>query len=222
MEPKSHRKSNQNKTIRACKRGTAAQAIGKLEKNTDTFILTYGQFSLIDALMAILDQTGPAHVSISTWTAAHAHLDRSAELMETADILSFRMIVDRSFHSRQPKYYEHMLSLFGPDSVRAIRTHAKFMLIRNDKWNIVVRTSMNLNENPRLENLEVSDNAGFADFFDAITDDIFAEVPPGEDRSELPKLTSVQDGNLFRLVKANHIKRRSLNEPKYTHEIAEH
>ena len=142
--PKSFKKSNKEKEIRACKRGTAKQAIGIIEKNTDTFILTYGQFSLIDALMVMLDQTGPAHVAISTWTAAHAHLDKSQELMENSEILSLKMIVDRSFKTRQPGYFAHMIKLFGVDCVREMRTHAKFITVRNDKFKIVARTSMNL------------------------------------------------------------------------------
>lgn len=217
--PKSFRKSNNFKKIRASKKGTAVQAIGKLEKDTDTFILTYGQFSLIDALMAILDQTGPAHVVISTWTAAHAHLDRSSELLESSDILSFRMIVDRSFKTRQPKYFHHMINLFGINCIRQIRTHAKFITVRNDKWNIVIRTSMNLNENPRLENIEVSENKDFVDFFDQITDDIFAEVQEGESKSDLPGLASIKENEPFKIVTGNHIKRNTLKEVRYTHEI---
>ena len=219
MKPKSFKKSNQDKKVMACKTGTASQAIGKIEKNTDTFVLTYGQFSLIDALMAILDQTGPAHVVISTWTAAHAHLDKSAEMMAAAEILSLRMIVDRSFQSRQPGYYQHMIDIFGSESIRAIRSHAKFMLIRNDKYDIVVRTSMNLNENPRLENIEISENADFTDFFENITKAIFKEVPAGDNKSELPGLETIQDEPIFKLIKAAHIKRRNLNEPRYTHTI---
>lgn len=216
---KSHAKSNKEKRIRANKRGSASQAIGTLEHNTDLFVLTYGQFSLIDALMAILNQTGPAHVCISTWTAAHAHLDRSAELLEAADILSMRLIVDRSFRTRQPKYFAHMQRIFGQDSVREIRTHAKFMLIRNDEWNIVVRTSMNLNENPRLENIEISDNREFADFFQAIVDDVFAEVAPGEARSADLELSSIPEQPAFALVDAAHIPVNRLNEVQTTHEI---
>lgn len=217
--PKAFKKQNKDKKIRACKQASAVEAIGKLEKDSDIFILTYGQFSLIDALLAIIDQTGPAHVTISTWTAAHAHLDRSADLMSSADILSFRMIVDRSFKTRQPKYFHHMTELFGADSIREIRTHAKFMTIRNDKWDIVVRTSMNLNENPRLENIEVSDNKDFADFFDQVADDIFKEVKPGESKSDLPWLDNIKEVSLFNLVSADTIKRSNLNEPKFTHEI---
>jgi hypothetical protein len=219
MTPKAHKKSNAGKEIRVCKAGTAAQAIGVIEKNTDTFVLTYGQFSLIDALIAILDQTGPAHVNVSTWTAAHADLTRSAQMLETVEILSFRMIVDRSFKTRQPKYYYHMIKLFGQDCIREIRTHAKFITVRNDDYDIVIRTSMNLNSNPRLENIEVSENAEFAEFFERIVDDVFREVSPGEQKSDIPGLESIEDSLNFKLVKADHIERRSLNEPKYTHTI---
>jgi hypothetical protein len=219
MKPKAFKKSNKGKRIRACKKGTAAQAIGILEKNTDTFILTYGQFSLIDAMLAILDQTGPAHIIVSTWTAAHADLTRSAELLETAEILSFKMIVDRSFQSRQPDYYNHMLMLFGIDSIRAIRTHAKFITIRNDKWNIVVRTSMNLNQNPRLENMEVSENKEFAEFFGQITEDIFAEVDAGEMKMDKVKLKNILEYDLFAEIKADPIKRSTLKEATYSHEL---
>ena len=219
MRPKTFKKPNTDKKIRTCKRGTAAQAIGTIKKNTDTFILTYGQFSLIDGLLAILDQTGPAHVAISTWTAAHGDLTRSAELLETAEILSFRMIVDRSFETRQPNYHAHMIRLFGTESIRAIRTHAKFMTIRNASWDIVVRTSMNLNTNPRLENIEISDNKEFAEFFETIVNDIFEEVSPGELKSDPIQLANIHETAIFKLVSANHIKRSTLNEPRYTHEI---
>jgi len=217
--PKAFKKSNDGKRVYACKRGSASVAIGKLEKNTDTFILTYGQFSLIDALVAVLDQTGPAHVTISTWTAAHAHLDRSAELMEAASILSLRMIVDRSFQTRQPKYYEHMIKLFGTESIRAINTHAKFITVRNENWDIVMRTSMNLNQNPRLENIEVSENKEFADFFETLVDDIFTEVEIGKNECAMPGLGSVQEHPHFQLVMGEHIKMENLKEARYTHEI---
>ena len=220
--PTKYRKSNKNKEIKVSKLGSAIQAVGKLRKDTDTFILTYGQFSLIDALVAILKQTGAAHVAISTWTAAHAHLDRTQELMESTSFLSFRMIVDRSFKTRQPKYYEHMIDLFGVESIRAITTHAKFMLIRNDEWNIVVRTSMNLNENPRLENIEISENKEFADFFQLIVDDVFTEIGEGVMQSDRPSLNSIEETVKFKLVKADHISINQLNEAKYTYEIKKH
>ncbi len=219
MKPKSHKK-RATRQSRVAKIATAAEAIGTIKKDTDTFILTYGQFSLIDALVAILDQTGPADVCVSTWTAADAHLERSAALVESAKILSFRMIVDRSFESRQPEYCYHMRRLFGSQCIRAIRTHAKFMTVRSPSHDITVRTSMNLNENPRLENIEISEGAEFADFFTDIVDAIFAEVPENTNMSNLPGMSSIQESFPFQEVKANLIKRENLNEPRTTHIVS--
>lgn len=218
---KTFKKTNKNKGIYVSKKDSAEEAIGKIEKNTDKFILTYGQFSLIDALAAILKQTGKSDVIISTWTAAHSHLDRTAELIESLSLKSFRMIVDRSFKTRQQKYYDHMVDLFGIESIREITTHAKFMVISNDLFNVVVRTSMNLNENPRLENIEISENKEFADFFIELTDELFNEYSPGVSSCSVPKLDGIENTNKYKLVESGFIRQYELNEPKYTHEIAE-
>ena len=198
---------------------SAREAIGTLEQGQDVFILTYGQFSLIDALCAILKQTGPADVTLSTWTAAHAHLERSAELMGSAAIRSFRLIVDRSFESRQPEYAHHMRELFGAECIRAIRTHAKFMVISNECWNVAVRTSMNLNENPRLENIEISTDPVLADFFLAVADEVFAEVAEGENASDIPGLHGIQETFPFKPISARPIPQESLHEVHTDHTI---
>lgn len=218
MKPKTARKKA-SRVVMLSRQASARESIGHLEKSTDTFILTYGQFSLIDAVIAVLRQTGPADVSISTWTAAHAHLERAAELMQTDLIRSFRMIVDRSFEGRQPEYAHHMRKLFGPQCIRAIRTHAKFVLIRNDEWNVVIRTSMNLNHNARLENIEISEDRGFADFFQAVVDDVFAEVGEGQNASDIPGLQTIDDGQPFLPLFAKPIPQESLNEAATTHTI---
>jgi len=208
--------------IRTSKTSNAREAIGIIEPNSDTYILTFGQFSVIDALVCILDQTGLADVTISTWTAADAHLERAAELVESASIRNFRMIVDRSFETRQPGYCHHMRKLFGPDCLRAFRTHAKFLLIRSDTHNIVVRTSMNLNENPRLENLEISESLEFAEYFQLLTDEIFGEVEAGVNQSKKLVLDALPEYFQFREIEAKQIERNSTNEPTATHTIKKH
>jgi len=220
MKAQAHARPNAGREIRTAKAANAAEAIGPLRHGQDVFILTFGQFSLIDALIHVLDQTGPADVTISTWTAADAHLERARDLLESARIRSMRWIVDRSFEARQPDYCYHMRRLFGLDCIRAIRTHSKFLLICNDDWHVVCRTSMNMNENPRLENIEVSEDAAFAAFFQRVADDIFAEVGEGENRSPLPILGSAQESFPFREVEAGLIPRESLNEPETTHVVS--
>jgi hypothetical protein len=211
--PSTYRKPSQRE-MRVLKKGCAQDAIGKLEKNQDVYILTYGQFSLIDALFVILDQTGPADVVISSWTAADAHLEHVSHMMEAANILSLRLIVDRSFRTRQPAYHRRMREIFGQKCIRALRTHAKFMVITNNNWHVVVRTSMNLNENPRLENIEISENANFANFMLDNIDQIFAKLKPDNDESNEPNLN---ENSPFALINAKQMEFENLNIPETTH-----
>lgn len=113
--------------------------------------------------------------------------------LEYAAIRSMRMIVDRSFVSRQPAFVERIHELFGVDAVRSTRTHAKFVIVTNAEWAVVVRTSANLNHNPRLEYLQVVDDRDLADFYLRVVDELFAEEEPGlGNRRNVPELAGVE------------------------------
>ena len=80
-----------------------------------------------------------------------------------------------SFQRRQPALIKHLREGFGEDSIRVTRNQAKFLLFGNDRWKVTVRTSMNLNFNPRLEDIEVKDDAELYGFIDGILADIFKQ-----------------------------------------------
>jgi hypothetical protein len=178
--------------LRAAKQGRAREAIGDLQPGLELFVLTFGQFSLIDVLVALLDSTGPADVDVSTWTAAHAHLEESRKLLDDKRIRRLRFLVDRSLLTRQPAYCARLRELFGDGCIRTNRSHCKFMTVRNERWTLAVRTSMNLNENPRLENLEVSDDPRLCAFLVTLVDDVFREHAEGEFTSGIPVLESLE------------------------------
>lgn len=182
-----HHGRSRKRDVRECFAGDAYQAIGELTPGCEIFGFNKGQFSLMDVIVAILDQTGPARVDISTWTAANADIRHAFKFVESGRIESARWVIDRSFPTRQPEYFRALVQRFGADSVRLTRTHAKFCLIRNDKWNIVLRSSMNLNKNPRFENFEISDDPAFADYFEQIVDEIFT----APDVAEMPTTNQV-------------------------------
>lgn len=191
MTTRTHRSEPRNRTIRTAKKGNARDAIGALEPGCEIFVLTYGQFSLIDALVTIVDQTGPADLILSTWTAGNADLTTCERLLERSLVRSIRYIVDRSFLSRQPAYCRKMRDLFGDDCIRTMRSHAKFAVVRNDEWALAIRTSMNLNTNPRCENIEISDDPALCAFLEQIADDLWSEQDPGDFAGELPALDSI-------------------------------
>ena len=187
--PACYRGRPRDRNLRECFCGSAHQAIGKLEPGCEIFGFTKGQFSLMDVVTAILSQTGPASVDISTWTAAHADIRHCYQFINTGKITDTRWVVDQSFPCRQPEYFDGLIKRFGVDSIRVTRTHAKFCLIRNDRWNIVLRSSMNLNKNPRFENFEISDDPDFADYFQMVVDEIFSSV----DVAERPKTSETDE-----------------------------
>lgn len=200
-DAKTLRREQRQRSIRVAKQGRARDAIGELATGCEIYILTFGQFSLIHALTAILEQTGPADVNVSTWTAAHAHLEESAKMLEHKAIKSLRFVVDRSFLTRQPAYCARMRELFGDTCIRTCRSHAKFMTVRNERWNLGIRTSMNLNENPRLENLEISDDPTICDFLCDLVDDIFAQHSEGDFSAPIPDLGTLENVEVPGLLK---------------------
>jgi len=149
-------------------------SIGKIYKGMEIYGLTKGQYSIINIIETILNQTKKADVIISTWTAANAEIKKAECFLKNGNINRLHFIVDRSFPTRQPRYYKQLIDTFG-DIVSLTNSHAKFVIIKNDEWNIVIRTSMNLNENKRLENFEISDDKQLVDYLLCICDDIIGK-----------------------------------------------
>lgn len=165
---------------RAIAAKTAAEAIGELTPGCEIFGLSKGQFSLVDIMRHCLEASGPADVLVSTWTAANADLGFAYELLRSGSIRSMRFVVDFSFPTRQPEYAAALRERFGDDCVRVTKTHAKFVVVRNESWSLVIRSSMNLNENRRLESFEVSDCPAMADWLETVVNELFDCQPAGK------------------------------------------
>lgn len=177
---KAVRRHDVNRQFRHGTRGeSAARCIGPIDKGCDLFGLTKGDFSMIDILRHIAREIGPCRIDVGTWTAAAAEIKQAEAMLADRNILSMRWLVDRSFPQRQAKYFASLLERFGPDSVRLARFHAKFLLLENDDYSVVVRTSMNLNENRRIEFFEISEGTPISDYIRGVVDYHFDK--PSED-----------------------------------------
>lgn len=166
--------------VRALRGEGAARAIGEIKPGCEIFGFTKGQFSCIDLLIHCLKYTGPADVFVATWSAAAGDIKAAYNFLKNGKIRSIKFLVDYSFRSRKPEFCDELVSVFGDDAIRVTVTHAKYFLIRNEDWDLVIRTSMNLNYNPRYENFEISDDKDFADFQQAIIDEIWNSQEAGE------------------------------------------
>lgn len=172
---------------------TAREALEALGPGGSIITLTFGQFSIGDVIRALLDRTGPADVTISTWTAAKAEIEHAYRMIEDGRIQSMRWLVDRSFATRQPEYCRALLDRFGPDTIRTTRTHAKWATIVGGGLNLAIHTSCNLNTNPRLELIEVSDSAPLTDWFNGIADQLWDTLDGRDLAGELPARVQTDD-----------------------------
>jgi len=174
-----HRDNDEQVEVRECFCGRARDALGRLEPGCQIFGFTKGQFSLMDLLIAIVQQVGPCRMDLSTWTAASADLEAAYKFSKRGEIQDLRFVVDRSFPTRQPEYCETLRERFGDEAIRVTRTHAKFVTVRNDDWSIVCMTSMHLNHNPRFEDFFLVDDPEVCGYMTDMADKIFDQQDVG-------------------------------------------
>lgn len=189
---RAHLRPKRKTRARISKVANARDTIDGFGHDMDVVGLTYGQFSLLDLLQAALDITGPADVAIATWSAGLYDVDAARNFVEDGRIRSIRFVMDSATQKRGQAAAVDIADLFGADRIRTTRSHAKFVLITNDEWNIVITSSMNLNLNPRCEQFEMTDDPARCGMFMEFVDELFAELPEGatEDRN-LPALHNV-------------------------------
>lgn len=169
----SHRRS-----IRDLRRKqTAAEALGGFDHATQIVGFTKGQFSVIDLIRALLAITGPAALDISTWTAANTDVSVVCDFVSAGLLTNSRWLVDLTFQRRSPQLAHRIRETFGKDAIRVAQNHAKFALLSNADWQIVLQTSMNLNWNPRFENFTVAHDPELFAFYKGVIDEVWTRQP---------------------------------------------
>lgn len=167
------------KTIENLPYQYAVDAIRNFKADCRLIGLTKGQFSLVDLMVAVIDKIGDCDVVLSTWSAGLRDAEVLRGLIKQNTIKSFVMLCDRSFSSRHANYAEALEKKFGKGAIRTTNTHAKFVLLRNDKYAVTIKTSMNLNHNPRFETFDIDEDVQIYDFFKSHVDELFDMMPQG-------------------------------------------
>lgn len=168
---------NRRAHTRFSRAGAARQTIEGFDHGMDVLALTYGQFSLIDLVQATLEITGPADVTIATWSTGFYDLEAAENFRDCGMIRSIRFVMDSGRAKKGQADVHDVSDIFGPDSYIQIRTHAKFVLIRNEDWDVCITSSMNLNKNIRCEQFEMTDDADRCEMFEDFVRAAFDEAP---------------------------------------------
>lgn len=124
--------------------------LGQVEHGLNKHFYTRGAFDLVQLVLYILRQTGPADVVISSYSIAEQTLKTLKRMVEQGEITSIRFLIDNRVRSISPKPFDVMVNSF-PGCYRCLALHAKVALISNSEWKITVIGSQNATHNPKLE-----------------------------------------------------------------------
>lgn len=170
----------------------ASQTIGTIEKGCHGFAITRGQFSMIDAILAVLDQLGPSNISVWTWTIADYEVQVFNRLIIDGRLLSARLLIDNGAQKKNAEMIKSFRSKFGADSVRYVKNHAKIARVWNDEMKVCLRGSFNLNFNPRFENFDWSEGGPAFDLVEQIENEL-PILPEDATTSEIYRASGISD-----------------------------
>lgn len=137
--------------------------IGELKQNELKPFWTNGGLSLHNMLERILYITGPADVSIASFSVSEESLVSLFDLCETGRIRKFRCLFDK----RTIKDKTALL-FFASDFVQEVyitETHAKLVVVSNENWKVSIIGSANLTNNTRYECGAISTIPNDAEFY---------------------------------------------------------
>ena len=112
-------------------------------------------------------------MSVWTWTVADYEIEAMNGLMARGDLAGATLLVDMSCDRRRPELMREWRRIFGAESVKVCRSHAKIARVWKGDVRLLLRGSMNLNFNPRFEQFDITE--GGADF--ELVESIEAEMP---------------------------------------------
>ncbi|QOP64950.1 NucT-like nuclease [Arthrobacter phage Brynnie] len=166
---------------RMLRTNSARVALAPFKPGHDYEVMTNGAFSLLDAVLVLLEKSGPADVSICTYSAGLYDAEVMNRFVETGNVRSIRLVLDGSIKTLGGTrgYAVTLMDVFGEECIRTTRTHAKFVTITNDEHTFTISSTANLNENKRLELFYFSDDPDRAAFYEAVVDEVFHDVKPG-------------------------------------------
>lgn len=155
---------------------TAAECIGPVVPGISIFAITRGQFSMIDAVLHVLAAVECATLSIWTWTIADYEIEVFGQLASSGRIAHGTLVIDSGAKLKNAALIAGWKRRFGANSVRYVLNHAKIAMVEGaidgQPVKFLLRGSMNLNMNPRFEQLDVTEGGPDFDLVKQIQDEL--------------------------------------------------
>lgn len=163
---------------RDCMCGTARQMLDGFSRGERRFFLSKGQFSMVDVAVALTAITGPVELQCAVWTGTKASIEQIDRLVSSGRVTDTRWVLCDSQRDLNEDRMRRIVELFGLDSVRAVRCHAKMMTVRGDGWHVVVQSSANMTKNRSVEQYDVTDSERLYGHVDRFFDEVWKLTDP--------------------------------------------
>lgn len=82
--------------------------LGSVKQGVDKHFYSNGAFNLVQLMLYVLRQTGPAHVFLSTYSIAEDSISTLRRYVDDGTILSIRFLIDNRVRSISPKPFAHL------------------------------------------------------------------------------------------------------------------
>ncbi len=129
---------------------SSPKQLGLMKKGVTKHFFSSGAFNLIQLILYVLKQTGPAHLFLTSYSISIDSLNTLLREKETGQLLSVRFLIDNRVRSISPKPFDFLVTAF-PNAYRCCAMHAKVALIWNNEWQVSIVGSQNATHNPKLE-----------------------------------------------------------------------
>lgn len=186
--------------------GCAAEAIGPVEAGMSLFAITRGQWSMIDAILHVLDCVGEARISLWTWTVAEYEIQVLTRLRRDKRLKAGLLVIDHGARNKNAGLIREWKETFGPESVRYVLNHAKIATVEGGGLRLALRGSLNLNYNPRFEQFDITEGGPDFDLIRQIEDElpVLEDTAPGPAcfvASKVGKAFDMEQLNIFSGIK---------------------
>lgn len=123
-------------------------------------LVSAGLWAMHELLFHLLTFTGPARVTLATWSMSETAVRQLVRGLDAGLITSLHALLDARVRVRTPEVLAFLKCQAA--RVRITANHAKVTVIENDAWQIAVVSSANMTNNPRYEATVVDCHPGAA------------------------------------------------------------
>ncbi len=112
-------------------------------------IVSAGLWAMHELLFHLLAMTGPARVTLATWSMSETAVRQIVNGIDAGLITELHALLDGRVRVRTPEVLAFLKCQAA--RVRITSNHAKVTVIQNDSWQVCVVSSANMTNNPRYE-----------------------------------------------------------------------